>query len=149
MCSSDLGGNYIETTAGYTGLGIRGHIYEGCEATHPDFNPAMTNVRSGGQAQRHGHCTTGIVFGEGNSNANARGMAPDAVGYYTNYDTVTGGWSRNMVINEIVNTYNCMFTTASWGSAVTPLYTADSADADDIVFDHRIPWTQKIGRAHV
>ena len=138
------GANAIETAGGYTGSGIRGHIYEGCEATHPDFTPAMTNVLSGGQAQRHGHCTTGIVFGDGTSSANARGMAPDAVGFYTNYSTVTAGNSRNMVINAVVNTHTCMFTTASWGSAQTTLYTADSADADDIVFDHRIPWTQSM-----
>ena len=138
------GANTIETAGGYTGSGIRGHIYEGCEFNHPDFTPAMTNVLSGGQAQRHGHCTTGIVFGDGTSSANARGMAPDAVGFYTNYTTVTAGNSRNMVINTVVNTHNCMFTTASWGNAQTNLYTADSADADDIVFDHRIPWTQSM-----
>ncbi|MEO6595738.1 MAG: S8 family serine peptidase, partial [Planctomycetota bacterium] len=101
-------------------------------------------VRSGGEAQRHGHCTTGIVFGDGTSNASARGMAPDAVGFYTNYSTVTGGFSRNMVINDVVNVHNCMFTTASWGGGVTSAYTAVSADADDIVFDHRIPWTNSM-----
>jgi serine protease AprX len=138
------GANYIETQAGYAGQGVIGHIYEGCEWNHPDFTPAMTNVLSGGQPQRHGHCTTGIVFGDGNSAASARGMAPEAVGFYTNYASVTAGWSRNAVIDVLVNSNHVMFTTASWGGAQTPQYTSISADADDIVFDHRIPWTNSM-----
>lgn len=138
------GGNYVETAGGYTGTGVRGHIYEGCEFNHPDFNTALTNVLSGGEPDRHGHCTTGIVFGNGNSDANARGMAPNAVGFYTNYESVTAGFSRNAVINNVVNTRNCMFTTASWGGGLTGSYNATSADADDIVFDHRIPWTNSM-----
>ena len=138
------GGNYVETVGGYTGAGIRGHIYEGCEFNHPDFNTALTNVLSGGEPDRHGHCTTGIVFGNGNSDPNARGMAPNAIGFYTNYESVTAGFSRNAVINEVVNNRNCMFTTASWGSGLTGAYTATSADADDVVFDHRIPWTNSM-----
>ncbi|MCA8965354.1 MAG: S8 family serine peptidase [Planctomycetes bacterium] len=138
------GANAIETAGGYTGAGVRGHVYEGVEYNHPDFTTPMTNVRSGGQAQSHGHCTAGCVFGNGTSAPQARGMAPDAVGFYTNYSTVTAGWSRNQVIGDVVNVHNCMFTTASWGNTQTQLYTSVSADADDIVFDYRIPWTQSM-----
>jgi hypothetical protein len=138
------GGNTVETAGGYTGSGIRGHVYEGVEATHSDFTIAMTNVRSGGGADDHGHCTAGIVFGNGTSAPQARGMAPDARGFYTQYSSVTAGWSRNMVIDDVVNVHNCMFTTASWGGSQTTAYTATSADADDIVFDHRIPWTNSM-----
>ena len=138
------GANAVETAAGYTGNGVRGHVYEGAEASHPDFDVALTNVRSGGEAMTHGHCTAGIVFGNGNSAAQARGMAPDARGFYTTKETVTAGWSRNQVINDVVNVHDCMFTTASWGAAQTTAYTSVSADADDIVFDHRIPWTNSM-----
>ncbi|MBL8755762.1 MAG: S8 family serine peptidase, partial [Planctomycetes bacterium] len=138
------GSNAIEAAAGYTGSGVRGHVYEGVEFNHPDFTTAMTNVRSSGASQAHGHCTAGCIFGNGTSAPQARGHAPDAVGFYTNYSTVTAGWSRNMVIDDVVNVHNCMFTTASWGGAQTPNYTSVSADADDIVFDHRIPWTNSM-----
>ncbi|MBL8724181.1 MAG: S8 family serine peptidase [Planctomycetes bacterium] len=138
------GSNTIQTAAGYTGSGVRGHVYEGVEAAHPDFTTAMTNVRSSGAAQAHGHCTAGCIFGNGNSAAQARGHAPGAVGFYTNYSTVTAGWSRNAVISDVVNVHNCMFTTASWGASQTTAYTSVSADADDIVFDHRIPWTNSM-----
>lgn len=138
------GSDIIETAAGFTGTGVRGHVYEGVEATHPDFTTAMTNVRSSGAAQAHGHCTAGIIFGNGNSAPQARGHAPSAVGFYTNYTAVSAGFSRNAVISDVVNVHNCMFTTASWGSGLTTNYTSVSADADDIVFDHRIPWTNSM-----
>lgn len=136
------GADAVETLGGYTGSGVRGHVYEGVEFDHPDFTTPMTNVRSNGAADRHGHCTAGIVFGNGTSWPSARGMAPDAVGFYTNASNVSPGWSRNAVINDVVNVHECMFTTASWGFTATTQYTSVSADADDIVFDHRIPWTQ-------
>ncbi|MCK5945564.1 MAG: hypothetical protein KAI24_26475, partial [Planctomycetes bacterium] len=79
------GGNYVEAQGGFTGVGVNAHIYEGIEATHPDFTGGATNVRSSGAAQTHGHATGGIVFGNGTSNPAVRGMAPDAGKFYTNY----------------------------------------------------------------
>ena len=134
------GADYIETMGGYTGQGVRGHVYEGVEATHRDFTIPFTNVLSGGGADTHGHCTAGIIFGNGTSNPIARGMAPDAQGFFTQYSSVSQ--SRNATIGVVVNTHQCLFTTASWGDARTRAYTSVSADADDIIFDHRIPWTQ-------
>ncbi|MBI5852745.1 MAG: S8 family serine peptidase [Planctomycetes bacterium] len=139
------GANYVETQGGYTGTGVRGHVYEGVEATHQDFTTPMTNVLSGGAPDAHGHSTAGIVFGNGTSNPLGRGMAPNARGFYTNYSSAQG--SRNAVLGVVVNTHECMFTTASWGDARTRLYTSISADADDIIFDHRIPWTQSQSNA--
>ncbi|MFT4843408.1 MAG: serine protease AprX [Planctomycetota bacterium] len=136
------GANAIEAMAGYTGSGVRVHIYEGLEAGHQDFSTTPVNVLSGGETDRHGHCTAGIVFGNGTSTSSARGFAPSAVAFFTNYDTDTV--SRNAVINNIVNTRNCMITTSSWGNALTGSYNSISADADDIVFDHRLPWTQSM-----
>ena len=148
------GANTIEAIAGYTGSGVIGHVYEGVEGTHADFNTTMLWVGPticNGDT-RHGHCTAGIIFGNGNSAPQARGMAPDARGYYTRYVSSTNATcatspARNTIIGNAINTQNIMFTTASWGNARTFLYTSDSADADDIVFDHRIPWTQSQSNA--
>ncbi|MFK7740554.1 MAG: S8 family serine peptidase [Planctomycetota bacterium] len=148
------GANYVESIAGYTGSGIRGHVYEGVEGTHNDFT---TTIQQRGPAAcagaaSHGHCTAGIVFGNGNSNSAGRGMAPNAVGFYTNYvsslnTTCATSPSRNTIIDDLVNNDSVMFTTASWGNSRTFFYTSVSADADDIVFDHRIPWTQSQSNA--
>jgi len=138
------GGNYLESQTGYTGSGVNAHIYEGIEATHPDFTGGATNVNSSGASASHGHATAGIVFGNGTSNASVRGMAPDCGKFYTNYSTTTSRWT---VVNNLVNTHNVSHTTASWGDARTFFYTSVSADADDIIFDHDIAWTQSQSNA--
>ena len=139
------GGNYVESQSGYTGAGVNAHIYEGIEATHPDFTGTVTNVRSGGGADSHGHATAGIVFGNGNSNPAVRGMAPDCGKFYTQYSSVQG--SRWQVFSDLVNIHNVSHTTASWGSARTFFYTSISAEADDITFDHDLTWTQSQSNA--
>jgi len=136
------GGNHVETQGGYTGTGVRAHIYEGVEAAHSDFTGGVTNVLSGGGADDHGHATAGIVFGNGTSNPIVRGMAPDCTKYFTQYSSVTAGNSRWQVVQTLVNTHNVNHTTASWGDVQTTAYTSISADADDIVFDHDVTWTQ-------
>ncbi|HEX6812357.1 MAG TPA: S8 family serine peptidase [Planctomycetota bacterium] len=136
------GGNHVETQGGYTGTGIRAHIYEGIEATHSDFTGGATNVLSGGGADDHGHATAGIVFGNGTSNPIVRGMAPNCTKFFTQYSSVTPGSSRWQVVQTLVNTHNVNHTTASWGDVQTMQYTSVSADADDIVFDHDVTWTQ-------
>ncbi len=134
------GANYVEKQGKYTGKGINGHVYEGVEAGHKDFTNKAINVSSSGAAQSHGHCTAGIVFGNGKSHTNARGMAPDAQPFYTTYTSVQG--SRWKVVETLVKKHKVMFTTASWGNARTTQYTSVSADTDDIIFDHDMPWTQ-------
>lgn len=143
------GADHVEAVAGYTGQGVVGHVYEGVEGTHPDFTTPMVQVGPVGCSgdDRHGHCTAGIVFGNGASAAQARGMAPDAVGFFTNYldsanTTCATSTSRNTILSNAIANNGVMFTTASWGNTQTTNYTSVSADADDIVFDTRIPWTQ-------
>ncbi|MEC7583600.1 MAG: S8 family serine peptidase [Planctomycetota bacterium] len=139
------GGNYVESQVGYTGQGLNSHVYEGIEATHPDFTGGATNVRSGGAASNHGHATAGIVWGNGTSNPLVRGMAPSVGKFYTNNGSVTT--SRWQVVSDLVNIHNVSHTTASWGGARTFFYTSISADADDIIFDHDIGWTQSQSNA--
>ncbi|MEY2980213.1 MAG: hypothetical protein RL562_440 [Planctomycetota bacterium] len=139
------GANHIETQGGFTGAGIGAHIYEGIEATHPDFTGGAVNVRSAGGADNHGHATAGIVFGNGWSNPAVRGLAPDATKFFTQYGSVTG--SRYQVVQDLVQIHGVSHTTASWGSARTTTYTSVSAEADDIVFDHDITWTQSQSNA--
>jgi len=134
------GGNYIEGVAGYSGANVKVHIYEGIEATHPDFTGGATVVNSSTAAQTHGHATAGIVFGNGTSNPAVRGMAPDATKFFTNYSTATA--SRWQTFSDLVNVHGVSHTTASWGNGLTTAYTTVSAEADDITFDHDIAWTQ-------
>jgi serine protease AprX len=137
------GGNYVESQVGYTGTGVNAHIYEGVEMGHPDFTGSVTAVNSNTSASSHGHCTAGIVFGNGASNSSVRGMAPDCGKFFTNSATT----SRWQVFSDLVNVHNVSHTTASWGGGRTFFYTSTSADADDMIFDHDLAWTQSQSNA--
>ena len=50
--------------------------------------------------------------------------------------------SRWQVFNDLVNVHDVSHTSASWSYAPTLNYNSDSADADDMVFDHDLAWTQ-------
>ena len=139
------GANYVESQTGYSGVGLNAHIYEGIDAGHQGFSGPVINVRSGGASSGHGTNTAGIVFGDGTGNPQFRGLAPDAGKFYTNYSSVNT--SRWQVFSDLVNIHNVSHTTASWGDARTFFYTAISADADDITFDHDITWTQSQSNA--
>ncbi|MHC4515995.1 MAG: S8 family serine peptidase, partial [Planctomycetota bacterium] len=141
------GGNYVETKGGYTGKGINGHVYEGIEAGHSDFTNKGINVLSCGSADSHGHCTAGIIFGNGTSHQDARGMAPDAQPHYTTRTCVNSGTSRWQVVEALVKTHEVMFTSASWGGGRVTTYTSVSSSTDDIIFDHDMPWTQSQSNA--
>ena len=137
------GGNYVEAQGGYTGTGIGAHVYEGIEETHPDFTGGATVVFSSPNPTAHGHATAGIVFGNGTSNPAVRGMAPDCDKFYTDFGTaVTSRWE---VFDELVRQRDVSHTTASWGHARTMFYNSYSAEADDVVFDHDLAWTQTQG----
>ena len=137
------GGNYIESQAGYTGTGVNAHIYEGVEAGHQDFTGTVTVVNSGNTASSHGHCTAGIVFGNGTSNASVRGMAPDCGKFFTNGTSTP----RYTTFGHLVNNHGVSHTTASWGGQRTFFYTSTSASSDDMIFDHDLAWTQSQSNA--
>ncbi|MGK0202457.1 MAG: serine protease AprX [Planctomycetota bacterium] len=139
------GANHVENNAGYSGATINLHIYEGIDISHPGYSGPVIAVNSTTASTGHGTNTAGIVFGDGTGNPQFRGFAPDAGKFFTNYSTVTG--SRWQVCNDLINIHNVSHTTASWGDARTFFYTAVSADADDIIFDNDICWTQSQSNA--
>src|SRR5690606_12472208 len=139
------GANHVETQAGYSGATINLHIYEGIDVTHPGYSGPVVAVNSSTASTGHGTNTAGIVFGDGTGNPQFRGFAPDAGKFFTNYSTVTT--SRWQVFSDLINVHNVSHTTASWGGGRTFFYTSVSAEADDMVFDHDIAWTQSQSNA--
>lgn len=142
------GANYVEQVGNYLGQGIVGEIYEGIDPTHPDFQgPGRVApiVHRSGTVASHGHCTFGIVFGNGTGNAQAEGMMPLGQGVYANYSFV--GVSRWTIISELKSLYDGVFQTASWGNGRVTTYTSISAELDQIIFDHDFPITQSQSNA--
>jgi hypothetical protein len=140
------GANYIETVAGFTGQGVRGEIFDcGLNYSHHDFESRPLIFHTTCDVQWHGSCTTGICFGDGSGNAQARGLLPDGQGIVADYDVVgLTGQSRYDHDAELLGEpYWAVFQSASCGSVPwTTTYTTISADTDQMIFDHDLVHTQ-------
>ncbi|MEZ5988342.1 MAG: S8 family serine peptidase [Planctomycetota bacterium] len=144
------GANYVESQAGMTGKGVRGHIFEGIVAGHQEF-AAVSPWRGtpisylNAASNTHGSATFGVIFAKGVV-AKARGLLPDGQGLYTNYS----GINRYNCVADLVNPtkgLEAMFQTASWGYARTTSYLSTSAEMDKIILDHDLPITQSQSNA--
>ncbi len=148
------GANYIKENSApdsYLGMGIRGHVLEGIDATHQDFQanefreaPIAVENRS---ISSHGHATYGIIFGDGSGNSAALGLLPRAQGLYTDNEYVYSNNRRYELTQRLINDYQVMFQTASWGYGRTTSYGSRSAEMDEIIFDLDIPITQSQSNA--
>ncbi|MBQ48735.1 MAG: hypothetical protein CMP10_15150 [Zetaproteobacteria bacterium] len=137
----------------FLGKGIKGHVLEGVDPSHPDF--AATEHRSlpigvlGLSPSYHGQASFGVVFGSGRGDKAALGILPEGQGYYTNYGILEGLLEPSRAVNSryeltkrLVNNEGIDFQTASWGFAVTTEYTARSLEMDELIFDIDIPIVQ-------
>ena len=129
------GANFIETTLGYTGTGVRAEVMDGNVLdTHSDFQgvppPIFHGTRSGDPG--HGTSTFGIVFGDGTTNILGRGMMPGAQKIFASYLSLTNRYTHTQEL--VTSPYNAVFQSNSWGDAVTTSYTTISAEMDDILF---------------
>jgi hypothetical protein len=130
------GANFIESTLGYTGAGVRAEVMDGNMLdTHTDFQAAPSTMFHGTHTDpdvSHGSCTFGIVFGSGAGNALARGMLPGAQKIFASYISMTNRYTHTQEL--VTAPYNAVFQSNSWGNALTTSYTTISAEMDDILF---------------
>jgi len=141
------GANFLETTAGFTGAGVRGEVLdENVLRWHVDFrNPPILfhGLHSGSPS--HGTSTYGIVFGSGRGNPAARGMLPGGQGIFGSYNWV---FNRYRYTGRLLEPrFEAVFQSNSWGHSRTTQYTTLSAEMDLIVFDHDILITQSQSNA--
>lgn len=139
-----MGANYLETNTGFTGQGVAGEVLDGgYRSTHLDFQSApVFMIRTNSSDTQHGSSTTGIVFGDGTANAQGRGMLPNGQGIFSTYTTLSGfGGSQNRYTYTqplSQSPYFACFQSNSWGSAQTTLYTTESQQMDQIIFDQNL-----------
>jgi hypothetical protein len=135
----DIGGaDYIETVQGYTGQGVRAEVCDGgLRTTHVDFQANPPLIYAGNSSSTsHGTPVTGIVFGDGTGNANARGMIPDAEQpIFSCYNCFSDRYAHTQGLVNPAGQYRAVFQTNSWGSTRTFFYTTISAEMDEIIFD--------------
>ncbi len=144
------GGNYVETVQGYTGQGVRAEVCDGgLRTTHVDFQANPPLIYAGNSSSTsHGTPVTGIVFGDGTGNANARGMIPDAEQpIFSCYNCFTDRYAHTQGLVNPAGIYRAVFQTNSWGNTRTFFYTTISAEMDEIIFDLDILITQSQSNA--
>jgi len=135
------GGNYLETVQGYTGQGVHAEVCDGgLRTTHVDFQANPPYINAGNSTSTsHGTPVTGIVFGDGTGNANARGMIPDAeLPIFSCYNCFTDRYAHTQTVIALEG----VFQTNSWGNTQVLNYTTISAEMDEIIFDLDILITQ-------
>lgn len=131
------GANFIETTLGFRGEGVRAEVMDnGLRQTHTDFNsglaPLIHNSPNTSESSNHGSSTYGINFGRGTTNAAGRGMLPEAQGIFADYDFLSNRYTHTAELNQAP--YFAVYQSNSWGSNLTTAYTTISAEMDDILF---------------
>ena len=146
----EQGADFLEGIQGYTGQGVRGEVIDdGVLITHEDFqnNPPLIHV-SNNADDNHGTLTYAIVFGDGASDAKARGLLPDAEQpIFMSRHGLTNRYARTEELVDPLGPYRAVFQSASWGGARTTEYTSTSAEMDEILFDLDILVTQSQSNA--
>ena len=134
------GANHIETVAGYTGQGVRGEVIDvGFNMDHIDFASRPLIEHTPATPDSHGAGTSGIIFGDGAGNAEARGLLPDGQGIVADTNSVFVGPGRYQHTSELPQApYFAVFQSASVGSARTTQYNTISADTDAMLFDFQV-----------
>ena len=137
------GANYIESVAGYNGSGVRGEVFDnGFNLNHVDFQSRPLILHGNvGESGSHGAAVSGVCFGDGTGNPQARGLLPEGQGIVADPGTIGGvsGPSRYNHTGELVqDPYFAVFQTASVGSTRTTQYTTISAETDQALFDFDI-----------
>lgn len=127
------GANFIQTTLGFTGEGVRAEVMDvGVQTNHQDFQARPLIVHGSVTVADHGTATTGIVFGSGAGNAQAKGLIPGAQGLVSNNLSGSTRYTHTAQLSQAP--WNAVFQSNSWGNPTTTAYTTVSAEIDDMLF---------------
>ncbi len=115
----------------YDGSGIVvGHNDAGLLGQHIDFKGRLTQVGSSSSTSDHGDHTAGTIFGAGNLDPEAEGMAPGADMFYTLYPNNLNN------ADQIYTSQNARLTSNSFSNGCNAGYTAFSRQMDRDAFQN-------------
>lgn len=131
------GANAVELVEGYLGTGVVVEVVDkGLFQNHNDLlasDPVLRTLNEG--PTDHGTATYGIIFGNGETQAAARGMMPGQHGLFSSYLEIE---DRDDHLASFVSDFDGAIQSNSWGSGVNRRYTAPSAAMDDSVIRHGV-----------
>lgn len=121
----------MHSTLKYDGSGVViGHNDAGMLGNHMDYKGRLQQVGSSGSSSTHGDHTAGTIFGAGNINPYAKGMAPGSEMYYVQYP----GNLNNA--DNIYTTQNARLTSNSFSNGCNAGYTNFTRQMDQDAFDN-------------
>ena len=144
LVRQDSGANFVETSYGTCGQGVRGEVLDsGFETTHMDFDGIL--LHGSNSSASHGTSTYGIVFGNGNrdGDGNAQGtgqLVCSSQGIAADYDFLTDRFAHTQQLKG--SPYFASFQTNSWGNSLTTAYNSYSSEMDDIIWRLDVAITQ-------
>ncbi len=142
------GANFIETTLGFTGQGVRAEVFDSeLRTTHQEFSLFVPILHSTAftPGTAHGTSVFSIMFARG-ADAAARGLLPNAearVFYRGGESTQFGGThlSRLQIAADLANAasnFRSVLQTSSLGSARNLVYSTITAEMDTLLFTHNV-----------
>jgi len=133
-------GHDTAQAGGFTGSGILAEVQDnGIDRTLSDLSQVIY-TDGGVSVKAHGTCTSGIVFGTGEGNAIAQGIAYEAVGAFSDWSTgrslsVSNLWDGDF--NQGSAGMNGVVQSNSWSQGnLDGLYTSYSTEDDQAVVDY-------------
>lgn len=115
----------------YAGSGIViGHNDAGELSNHIDYKGRLTDISQGGAGSDHGDHTAGTIFGAGNRDPEAKGMAYAADMFYDNYP------GNFLNADSRYNSQNIRLTSNSFSNGCNAGYTSYSARVDKDAADN-------------
>jgi hypothetical protein len=153
LVREDAGVNWLETTHGICGTGVRGEVLDsGLRQTHQDFDGVLMHGPS--IVDSHGTATFGIVFGngfrDGDGNPQGTGQMPSSTGcpsqgIFAYYGALTDRFAHTARLKQAP--YFASFQSNSWGDNLTVSYNSISHQMDDIIWRQDIAITQSQSNA--
>lgn len=120
-----------EAPGEFDGEGVTGMVMDaGIDDDHPDFERSLLAINGPYSSHYHGTATFGIVFGTGDNNEDATGMAPEADGIFAWWRSK----SRYAQAADLAQIWDGDFQSHSWGAALPKnnAYTSASIEMDRI-----------------
>ena len=142
-----MGGDYVESMGGWDGTGVRAEVMDGNLDTSSNWthSPIWHGSHSGSSS--HGTSTFSINFSNGGTNANHRGMAPDAQGVFSDYGSFGNRYTHTAEMVDPAGNYRCVYQSNSWGDSRTTTYNSKSQEMDDIIYLNDVVITQSQSNA--
>ncbi|MBJ76398.1 MAG: peptidase S8 [Planctomycetes bacterium] len=143
----DGGADYLESLTGFTGQGVAGEVLDsGLLTSHQDFQSNSPLLHNGNNADTwHGTSVAGIVFGDGQGSATARGMLPDGDHVFASLYNLNNRYTHTAQLLQ--PPYECVFQTNSWGWGYSSSYTNQTTTLDDVAFKNDLVICQAQGNS--